>query len=909
MSSLFSSGNGRSHRRAPIFLLTGTISLIALIVTLFGFHSTQAAAGLTVKIDTAYNLVVDSNATSPSTYAPRAATVYGTFCNDGADPLTDVYGYIGSYNSGVNSTPGIYPALDTDVVGFAATYPNWAYLAGTGSYAFTHIGGAIGTADATRYIGDLAAGECKVQYWHFTYPACANDGSGNPVEPPCTTIPTWGSSVKAEDDLALSFDIWATGQDGGSTLTDNNHWTMTMRNEISAMANKIKPNPDGNWFNTDTSSIVPGQVITTNGVLYTLGNIRQGFDNDGNYSPDYNAWLQPFGDPSYDPSCFRLIRTSTVLTVSRGAGQPDLILHVNDLNSDPVYGGPLYFTNLPPDNNGVRGEVRYTFLALTGPCSIPITPYQEVASGSDNEKFNGDYGAGIPTVQSSAPEVTINKSGSPDSVAEGADVTYSIPFVNTSTEYSAGLTLNSGGVNMPLVIRDEVPEGMLYLNGTAASGNTNPTDCTSDCFTIRYSADGGATWSFTDPGDSLSAAPNTVIIEWWLNNPVPTSGSGIVTFQARVPGTYLTNGGDPFIENEACANFGGGTDFACAPDITMVLGNNSVGDFVWADLDTDGIQDGGSELGIPDITVSLYWDANGNGLLDDGDKFIATTSTDGNGNYSFTQLPDGNYLVIVDSEDAQLPTGYTNTTPETIAVPLDPTGADTNPVDVDTADFGFGPVLSLVKTLTSANPAYEGETVTFDLTLTNNLPSGPSDDAGYCIYEYWADSATTSTNGQRLFTNPNNILGAPDALYASAASATGNRRWLYGQYTISNLGFNIQKVEALYEVGTGAPLSGDVNLFITRDPNVTIPDNNPLSNIPVTDQYPLIAGSLPTNLTLYDNWEISGLDWDHTGDPNFKFGIVLDGQSGGPLNVGSLGFVSPPTSCVVAPAASLTPCR
>ncbi|MCA9933015.1 MAG: DUF11 domain-containing protein, partial [Anaerolineales bacterium] len=511
----------------------------------------QADANLTVSINTAYNLVVDSNVSSPSTYAPRAATVYGTFCNEGTTTLTNVYGYIGDYTS---DTPGIYPARDSATDSEFGVGQPLNYLANTGEYAFTHVGGAIGTADATRYIGDLAPGECKVQYWHFSYPACANDGSGNPIEPPCSTTPTWGTSVWPEDDLSLSFDMWATGQEEGSGTphSDNQSWTMTMRNEISAMANKIKPNPDGNWFNTDTTTIVPGQVITTNGVLYTLGNIRQGFDNDTDYVPDYNAWLQPFGDPSYDPSCFRLIRTSTVLTVSRGAGQPDMILHTDDLTPDPIYGGPLYFTNLPPDNNGVRGEVRYTFLALTGPCSVPISPYQEVASGSDNEKFNGDYGTGIPNVQSSAPEVTISKSGSPDSVAPNNLITYNIPFVNESATYAAGLTLNSSGVNMPLVVRDSVPEGLEYVGGTASASFTGY----SSSATIRYSTDGGATWTLTDPGDTLSTAPNTFIIEWWLDDPVPVGGSGNATFQARVPATYITDGGNPFIENEACANFG-----------------------------------------------------------------------------------------------------------------------------------------------------------------------------------------------------------------------------------------------------------------------------------------------------------------------------------------------------------------
>jgi hypothetical protein len=104
------------------------------------------------------------------------------------------------------------------------------------------LAGAIGTADATRYVGDLEPGECKVQYWSFTYPACAHDVDGNPVEPPCTTTPTWGSSIKPDDDLSLRFDIWATADGTGGPFAHNAGWTMTTRNEISAMANKIQPN-------------------------------------------------------------------------------------------------------------------------------------------------------------------------------------------------------------------------------------------------------------------------------------------------------------------------------------------------------------------------------------------------------------------------------------------------------------------------------------------------------------------------------------------------------------------------------------------------------------------------------------------------------------------------------------------
>ena len=61
----------------------------------------------------------------------------------------------------------------------------------------------------------------------------------------------------------------------------------------------------------------------------------------------------------------------------------------------------------------------------------------------------------------------------------------------------------------------------------------------------------------------------------------------------------------------------------------------SLGDFVWHDLDADGIQDAG-EPGIPNATVHLK-DASG--------TVIDTTTTTTDGGYSFTGLEPGTYSV------------------------------------------------------------------------------------------------------------------------------------------------------------------------------------------------------------------------------------------------------------------------
>ncbi len=781
----------RGLRLGAVVLLAAILGLALIGLPLLHPQSAPRAEGadgdLVVTVNAGYNLVVDSNVSSPSTYAPRVATVIGKFCNTTGSALTNVWGYIGN-----GTIPGTYPQRNSLSDAEFQTGQKWNYLYNTGLYAFRHVGAV---SDASRFIGTIPAHECRYQYWTLQYPACENVG-GLWKEPPCTGDPVWGSSIKPEDDLSLQFVIWGTSDQD----SDSAAWTMTMRNEISAMANKIEPNgnPAGRWFNVQADEVEVGDVITTNGILYSLGNVRFGFDNNGDYVPDYNGWVQPISQADFDPTCFRLIRTSGVLTITAGGGETTIW----------PFEESLYFTGFPADNTNVRGEVYYTFLALNGPCSTALSPYQEVASGYDNEKFNGDYGAGLP-VASNPPKVGLAKTGTPSSVSPGdtsaSDVVYTIPFTNTGTR-PAGLTLASGfGVTLPLAIRDTVPTGMLYIGGSAANNNVNPTGCTSNCYTIYYSTDGGNSWSTGDPGNKESTAANPVVIAWWLNNPLPAGGSGTVRFTARVPSTYS---GPSFIENDACIGLGDAAPFACDDAWTMVKGTGSIGDYVWRDENNNGQQDDGA-TGINGVAVSLYWDRNGDGQLDDGDVLMSTqdTYTSGNaGYYQFTQLPAANYLVVVDKTDAQIPTGYRLTTPGFYAVTLASGGS------YQTADFGFGPSLSIEKRMVSAGAsgcdAYEGQEVVYSIALTNERPGTGESYEGNCRYYDWSSTGSTASPPKN-FTSYADAFGEPDNLYASGDFAIGSNRWIRGT------GFNpggsgtISSVEAVFRIYVNPGLSND----------------------------------------------------------------------------------------------------
>ncbi len=85
----------------------------------------------------------------------------------------------------------------------------------------------------------------------------------------------------------------------------------------------------------------------------------------------------------------------------------------------------------------------------------------------------------------------------------------------------------------------------------------------------------------------------------------------------------------------------------------------SVGNFVWNDLDQDGIQDPG-EPGIGDVTVTIQG----------ADGFTTTTTTANDGSYSFTDLPPGDYTITF--------TPPANTTPSPTAAPGSTTANDSN---------------------------------------------------------------------------------------------------------------------------------------------------------------------------------------------------------------------------------------
>ncbi|MCI5145535.1 MAG: hypothetical protein D3923_08375, partial [Candidatus Electrothrix sp. AR3] len=514
-----------------------SVQLLSVFIFLLLPLSTAYAA-LEIEVITAPNFVVDSNVLTPATYAPNASMIGAKFCNTGGAPLTDVRAYVGNYGTGrgdsSGDTPGVFPKRYSNT--FSGMHDHLYRASGGGYYSMTHEGGSAGSKDAFRFMKEIPAGECKVQYWLTSYPKTSdNEKEAGSLLAPEKSVT--GGDVGPEDDLWLEYDIWADAV-GESTV-----WTTskaTMRNEISAMANKIWPNGDNkvpieykeaidSFLGWDTSTpsgtpaTYPGDIAVAQGVWYDFGVVGAGFDNDGDLVPDHNAWAQPIGDAgAYDPGCFRLVSTEAYVLVKRQDGSVDIF----------DYKDRLYFENMP-DNTGSVGLVFYYFTALDGQCTAGLSPYQEVASGYDNEKFNGDYGVGTPPLQSIDPSghVPIDKAGPPSvSVPAVADtwneIHYDITYSNDSGDPSSpgwtGLVLGIGDpeIGMPLVVRDSIPPDTSYKVNSAVF-TALPVGLTVG--QILFSYDNGATWTstepaaeFTDVGDSDEYNTSVTDIAWWL---------------------------------------------------------------------------------------------------------------------------------------------------------------------------------------------------------------------------------------------------------------------------------------------------------------------------------------------------------------------------------------------------------
>jgi hypothetical protein len=260
-----------------------------------------------------------------------------------------------------------------------------------------------------------------------------------------------------------------------------------------------------------------------------------------------------------------------------------------------------------------------------------------------------------------------------------ADGTYSVGFSNLPGGFTfTGRDLggNDNGDSDPDLFSGRT------TGITVGAGNRNVTNVDAGATSTR-AALGDRVWSDLD-GDGVQDAGEpgvpgvTVILYDNTNTPVAstvTDENGNYLFANVIPGTYTVGFGTlpgalGYTSKEAAP---GGTGSDVNPGtgrtdaITLAAGDfrndvdagirppntATIGDFVWSDVDSDGVQDAG-EAGVPGVLVTLYGPGP-DGIPNNGDDVaIGSAVTDGNGRYLITNVPAGNnyYLIFTNKPAA-----------------------------------------------------------------------------------------------------------------------------------------------------------------------------------------------------------------------------------------------------------------
>ena len=173
--------------------------------------------------------------------------------------------------------------------------------------------------------------------------------------------------------------------------------------------------------------------------------------------------------------------------------------------------------------------------------------------------------------------------------------------------------------------------GLIKLAGAAVDGGIWFTNAGAD---VVY------TYFITNSGDThlstMTVTDNVLGVIGTVPGPLAPGGTATILYTSSVPAAVTNIGtvvGTPTDD--------GGTPIPGLPpvrdeDDAIVHPFASLGNFVWLDVNWNGVQDGGSETGMPGVAVTLY-DAQTNALN--------VTTTDVNGAYAFTNLVPGTYFV------------------------------------------------------------------------------------------------------------------------------------------------------------------------------------------------------------------------------------------------------------------------
>ncbi len=291
----------------------------------------------------------------------------------------------------------------------------------------------------------------------------------------------------------------------------------------------------------------------------------------------------------------------------------------SDLAAKSTTPDVLDFENMPP------GTIVYTMYSAGG--LGPIAVWADVPGGgginravvfdSDNPT-GGDWDLGTPNEYCDPPGPGQGEAGQPDGENPNCEFLHHLLIASERTYDQNG----DGLVDNP----DDADVVGTWISFDFSQIGAGSVAITSMTYLDVEREEPAPVIDFYDPNGNLIT---TVVLE-------TTGDNGKKVKELGVPGVafmkFTINGSGAiddiiFVPEEEC--------------------NSVLGNFVWYDLDANGLQN--DEPGIPDVVVNLF-------DPDDLTTPIATSTTDADGLYLFSELCEGDYVIMVD--ESTLPDGW-----------------------------------------------------------------------------------------------------------------------------------------------------------------------------------------------------------------------------------------------------------
>ncbi len=298
------------------------------------------------------------------------------------------------------------------------------------------------------------------------------------------------------------------------------------------------------------------------------------------------------------------------------------------VDTDTTSGGGLYqFTDLPqgdyvvviPASNFNVGNPLEDFLSSTGTTSLTAGLY-EPGADPENNADDDDNGTNQVSGAVASSVVLLRADAEPDTIVDGDGTS-----ANQTVDFGFFEPASVGN----LVWNDVNGNGIQESGETGRDGVEVRLYRSDGTFVATTNTSNGGIYTFSDlpPGDYY--------VEFGLPSGYGFSPTGAGT-------TETDSNANPANGRSSTFNLEGGeNDLTWDAGVYQLL---SLGNLVWEDTNNNGRFDSDTESGIDGVTVQLYRDTDGDGT---GDTYVTAQTTSGGGLYQFSNLPQGDYVVVI----------------------------------------------------------------------------------------------------------------------------------------------------------------------------------------------------------------------------------------------------------------------